>query len=154
MTYLVDENLPLTGFGSSFILPGQQLATVAAYQLPELSELSQQEVFTNEMGHPVEGLVREEGHRRLCREINARESEVCSSHGSVLLFWKASKILHRNSEIEVGRETERNQRGDGWDGRKAIFSRRVGEQVNGEAQKGAVLGQLCHVDWLNQRCGR
>ena len=30
----------------SAILPGQQAATVAAYQLPELSELSQREVLT------------------------------------------------------------------------------------------------------------
>ena len=39
--------------GCSAILSGQKIATVAAYQLPELSELSQREVFTNEMGHPV-----------------------------------------------------------------------------------------------------
>ena len=39
--------------GCSVILPGQLLAKVAANELPELSELSQQEVLTNQMGHPV-----------------------------------------------------------------------------------------------------
>ena len=34
-------------------MPGQKLATEAAHQLPRLSELSQQEVVTDEMGHPV-----------------------------------------------------------------------------------------------------
>ena len=34
----------------SAILPGQEVATVAARQLPELSELNQQEVFTILMG--------------------------------------------------------------------------------------------------------
>ena len=34
-------------------LPGQYVATGAARQLPELSELSQQEVLTILMGHPV-----------------------------------------------------------------------------------------------------
>ena len=35
------------------MLPGQQVATVAAHQLPELSELSQREVFTVLNGPPV-----------------------------------------------------------------------------------------------------
>ena len=36
------------------ILPGQSVATVAAHHLPELSEPSQREVFTKQMGHPVD----------------------------------------------------------------------------------------------------
>ena len=34
-------------------LLGQWVASVAAHQLPELSKLSQREVFTEEMGHAV-----------------------------------------------------------------------------------------------------
>ena len=34
-------------------LPGQEVATVAAHQLPELSELNQREVLTDLKGHPV-----------------------------------------------------------------------------------------------------
>ena len=41
-------------WGCSTNLPGQQLATVAAQQLPELSELSQLEVVTEQRCHPVE----------------------------------------------------------------------------------------------------
>ena len=37
----------------STILPGQWVAAVASHQLPELSELSQREVFTVLMCHPV-----------------------------------------------------------------------------------------------------
>ena len=37
----------------SAILPGQQVATVAAHRLPEPSELSQREASTNQNGHPV-----------------------------------------------------------------------------------------------------
>ena len=40
--------------GCSVIMPGQLVATVAAYQLPGLSELRQREVFANVKGHPVE----------------------------------------------------------------------------------------------------
>ena len=39
--------------GCLAILSGQWIATVATHQLPELLELSQQEVLTNQMGHPV-----------------------------------------------------------------------------------------------------
>ena len=39
--------------GCSVILPGQKAATVAAHLLPKLSELSQQEVFSVQNGHPV-----------------------------------------------------------------------------------------------------
>ena len=39
--------------GCATVLPG--IATVAAHQLPELLELSQQEFLTNQMGHPVDG---------------------------------------------------------------------------------------------------
>ena len=35
------------------MLPGQKVAAVVAHQLPELSELSQREVFTDLTGHPV-----------------------------------------------------------------------------------------------------
>ena len=37
MTKNDEENLLLTDYGSSAILPGQQIATVSAHQLPELS---------------------------------------------------------------------------------------------------------------------
>ena len=43
--------------GYSAILPGQQVAAVSAHQLPDLSELSQQEVLTGQMGHPVASLL-------------------------------------------------------------------------------------------------
>ena len=43
--------------GCSNILPGQQVATVAAHQLLELSELSQREVLTILLGHPAPALL-------------------------------------------------------------------------------------------------
>ena len=48
----------------SAILPRQYAATIAAHQLPKLSELSQQEVFINEMCHPLERILHE-GHAAL-----------------------------------------------------------------------------------------
>ena len=39
--------------GCFAILPGQYIATVGAHQLTELPELSQQELFSEENGHPV-----------------------------------------------------------------------------------------------------
>ena len=44
----IDLNL-----GCSAILPGQWVATVTINLFLELMELSQQEVFTDQMGHPV-----------------------------------------------------------------------------------------------------
>ena len=41
------------GLGSAIILSGQKVVIVAAQQLPELLELSQLEVVTIKMGHPV-----------------------------------------------------------------------------------------------------
>ena len=40
--------------GSSTIMPGQQVVTATVQQLPELSELSQWELFTILICHPVE----------------------------------------------------------------------------------------------------
>ena len=40
--------------GCTVVLPGRKGATVVAHQLPELSELSQQQVLTILMGHPVQ----------------------------------------------------------------------------------------------------
>ena len=46
MTHQRSKNLPVDlDFECSTILPGQQVATEAAHQLPELPELSQPEVF-------------------------------------------------------------------------------------------------------------
>ena len=49
MTHIVGENL------GENLLPGQKVATVAPHQLQQLLELSQHEVVTDEMGHPVVG---------------------------------------------------------------------------------------------------
>ena len=40
-------------FRCSAILPMQWVVAVADYQLPEVSEISQLEVLTDQMGHPV-----------------------------------------------------------------------------------------------------
>ena len=49
---LVGKILPVDlDLECSTILPVPRLATVAAYQLPELSELDQREVLTGQMGH-------------------------------------------------------------------------------------------------------
>ena len=40
----------------SVILPGQYVATEAVHKLPGLSELSQQEAFSIQNGHPVQVL--------------------------------------------------------------------------------------------------
>ena len=47
--YLIQERL----MEIAAILPGQEVATEGSYQLPEMSELSQWEVFTKQMCHPV-----------------------------------------------------------------------------------------------------
>ena len=44
-------------------MPGQLVATVAAHQQPELSEPSQQEDFTYEMGHPVHVYIRDNDNK-------------------------------------------------------------------------------------------
>ena len=49
---LVGKILPVDlDLECSTILPEPRAATVAAYQLPELSELIQREVLTGQMGH-------------------------------------------------------------------------------------------------------
>ena len=50
--HLVGKILPVDlDLECSAILPVPRVATVAAYQLPELSELDQREVLTGQMGH-------------------------------------------------------------------------------------------------------
>ena len=71
-------------------------------------------------------------------------------HGSFLLFWRVTKILHRKTEKEVGAGGVRSQREErvGSDGRRQ-FS--VGEQESGQApENGAVLGQFYHIERMNQ----
>ena len=54
MTHQDGKNLLLTlDLGCSIIVPGQKEARVATHKLLELLELSQQEVFTIQTGHPV-----------------------------------------------------------------------------------------------------
>ena len=54
VTHLEGKKSPVDlGFGYSVILPGQQVAIVAANQLSKLPKLSYQEVLTDQMGHPV-----------------------------------------------------------------------------------------------------
>ena len=57
---LIDERVDLD-LEYSAILPGQEVATVAAQQLPEMSEISQREVLTEQMGHPVHQMTLGEG---------------------------------------------------------------------------------------------
>ena len=51
VTILDGKNLLLTCIWD--VLLGQWAATEAAHQLPEVLELSQQEVFSDQNGHPV-----------------------------------------------------------------------------------------------------
>ena len=61
--YPYSKNIPLTQIWDVVILPGQWVATVAAKQLPQLSELSQLEVFHVHLGHPVDEM--KSGYRNL-----------------------------------------------------------------------------------------
>ena len=45
VTHLVSKDIPMTWIWGVPILPGQQVATVVTHLLPELSELSQREVY-------------------------------------------------------------------------------------------------------------
>ena len=80
-------------FWASAILPRQKVATVAAHLLPKLSELSQREVLSDQMGHPVE----EEQNAILSCSLAAKEvfiesaeidSGGCGGSGLAhIMFW-------------------------------------------------------------------
>ena len=81
------------------ILPGQYVATVAANQLPKLSELSQREVFINEMGHPVVCEV--------CEQTLSTDTTLTDGNGATPLHYAAAwasvstnqHLLHVRSRV-------------------------------------------------------
>ena len=66
------------------ILLWQLVATVTAHQLPKLSELSQQEVFTDLMGHPV-SVVAVSGKNKIFSLVNVDVISESSPYGPSFL---------------------------------------------------------------------